>query len=192
MLHVVAPLGPSHRHALLALLDEALVLHLLPDGQQPPWPPHITLVSFSGLPEQAATEALRPIAAGSRPLVARAHGYGLFTGSSPSELCLFVPVVRSTELDRLQRRFRGALEIAGATIAGQSRTEVWTPHVTLLDRCLAPSHLAEVVEHLARRPHPSWNLQLDRIIVGQTQLPLAGDAVQPRPAIDLGTAGPRL
>jgi 2'-5' RNA ligase len=171
--HVVAPLDPDHRRVAQALAGEALEAAGA-SGCPPLRPPHLTLVSYEGLAPAAAVAAVRTVAAAAAPIVVRAHGYGIFAGDVPSELCLFVPVVRDADLDGLQRRLRTALEAAGATVDGQSRPAVWTPHVTLLDRCLDPSRLAHAMERLAQRPHPSWNVLLDRIEIRGTALPFGG------------------
>jgi 2'-5' RNA ligase len=176
MQHVVAPLDPDHIRAARELIEQVRTAAGLPELEPPCWEPHVTLVSYGGLVPAVAVEALRGLAATSSPLVVRAHGYGFFAGDAPSELCLFVPVVRDGEIDRLQRCLGTRLEDAGATLCGQSRPAVWTPHITLLDRCLDPARLSLAVGHLATRPHPSWNVRLDRLEIGRTALDLTGPA----------------
>jgi 2'-5' RNA ligase len=174
MQHVVAPLDPDHVRAAHDLIDQLRAATGVPEPAPPCWEPHVTLVSYVGLPRAVAVEALQEVATATAPFVVRAHGYGFFTGDAPSELCLFVPVVRDGEIDQLQRRLGARLEDAGATLCGQSRPAVWTPHITLLDRCLDPARLSVAVGHLAGRPHPSWNVRLDHLEVDRTALELTG------------------
>jgi 2'-5' RNA ligase len=176
MHHVVAPLDPDHRQAALRLIDQVCAAAGVPEARWPVRQPHVTLVAFEGIAPGAAVEALRDLTGTgtTAPLVVRAHGYGLFAGGVPSQICLFVPVVRDQGIDRLQRRIGTRLEEAGAIIAGHSRPAVWTPHVTLFDRCLEPVRLSRVVEQLARRAHPSWNVRLDTIELDGTRLDLTG------------------
>jgi hypothetical protein len=78
-----------------------------------------------------------------------------------------VSVVRSPPLDDLQSDVCAALGAAGADIGGFSRAAVWTPHLTLLDRGLTPERLGRAVEILARRPHPSWTVAVESLVVGR-------------------------
>jgi len=171
--HVVAPLDPDHQRAVHDLVGVASAATLTTEiAVRAPCQAHITLVGYEDLAPEAAVDALRLVAATTPPFVVRAHGYGFFTGDAPSEVCLFVPVVRDVDLDRLQHRICAGLDAAGAHICGQSRAAVWTPHITLIDRSLDALGLSRAVRQLARRPHPSWHIPLERIVVGQSALDL--------------------
>lgn len=127
--------------------------------------PHVTLVSFGGLPTDVAGRAVRDATAPFLPLTVRAHGYGVFTGAEPGDLSLHVTVVRTTAFDRLHRAVWHALERAGAGLDGSTAPSVWTPHITLLDRYLNPASLARAVETLAERPHRRWSITVDEVTV---------------------------
>jgi 2'-5' RNA ligase len=127
--------------------------------------PHITLVSYTGLDAEAAVAALAPVARDLAPVWVRAHGYGVFTGDTASELSLHVMVVRTRPLDELHRRIRAALVAAGGTPDGTTDPKVWTPHITVLDRGLTPTLLGRAVELLAARPHRSWRVGIATLAV---------------------------
>jgi 2'-5' RNA ligase len=103
------------------------------------------------------------IVSATRPFLLHAHGYGFFSGDDLSDLCLHVPVVRSRPLDSLHEALRSALSTAGADIARWSEPDIWSPHITLLDRYLDAARLGLAARWLARRHHPSWDIVADRV-----------------------------
>ena len=125
--------------------------------------PHITLIAHSGISAAAVRKAISPVVAATEPFAVHAHGYGFFTGDEPSDLSLHVPVARTPALSNLHRQLSAALRRAGADLAGWSASAFWSPHITLLDRCLAPESLGRAVEWLAQRHHPSWEVPVDRV-----------------------------
>ncbi len=185
--HLIAPLDADHEQ-LFADLAAELADALSIDVPSRSTGPHITLVSYTGLAPEAAVRALAPVALATEPLRVRAHGYGLFMGDEDADLSLHVMVVRTRELDELQRRGHAALVAAGACVDGISQPAVWTPHVTLLDHSLTPELLGRAVELLARRPHRRWTITVASLAVARRD---RGDAAGPtRVTIDLGTLGP--
>jgi hypothetical protein len=163
--HVVVPLGSMHARAVAGLARRlrAAVGPLAP----PPTPPHVTLVSFRGLERAGAVAALRPVARAAVPCVAHAHGYGVFAGDGPGRLSLHVMVVRGPALDALHAAVRAALLRAGAVCDGITEPAVWTPHVTLLGEGLTPAVLAQAMEVLVARPHPSWEVGVHGIALSR-------------------------
>lgn len=181
--HLIAPMDTDHEQLFADLagdLADALSIGV-PNRSTGP---HITLVSYTGLAPEAAVRALGPVARATEPLRVRAHGYGLFTGDEDTDLSLHVVVVRTRELDELQRRSRAALVEAGACVDGISQPAVWTPHVTLLDHSLTPELLGRAVELLARRPHRRWTITLASLAVARRGW--ADAAGHTRLALDLG------
>lgn len=159
--HLVIPLDRDHTEALAELVRGVTtgVGDLTFDLPEP----HITLVAHSGLEADAARDAIAPVVAATRPFTVHAHGYGFFTGSEPSALSLHVPVARAPALDKLHRRLSAALRRAGAEVAAWSGPVMWSPHITLLDRCLDPERLGRAAAWLAGRHHPSWQISVDRV-----------------------------
>jgi 2'-5' RNA ligase len=152
--HVVVPLGPDHARTVTRIGRE-LAVRLGLDV--------VTLVSFTGLaPDRAATVVSRAVA-GVAPFTVRAHGYGVFAGDGDRDLSLYVIVVRTRDLDRLQGRVHRALSRGGAGVDGTSDPGAWTPHITVLDRGLTPRLLGDAVEILTRRPHRSWAVPIEAV-----------------------------
>jgi 2'-5' RNA ligase len=158
--HVVVPLDDDHVVAVRALVRDLAATLGLDEDQVTSQPPHITLAGFNGADRPEVEARVAAIAAATPPFPVRAHGLGVFAGDTERSLALFVPVVRDPRLSRLHRRVCRSLRAQGATVGGQHAADVWTPHVTLLDRCLNPERLAAAVERLARRTHPSWNIPI--------------------------------
>jgi 2'-5' RNA ligase len=164
--HVVVPLDPDHARGVVGLGRElATAVGCSPAAA--PRAPHITLVSYTGLAAGAAAAALAPVAGALAPFVVRAHGYGLFAGDAPADLSLHVMVVRTPELDSLHRRVHRALAAAGAAPDGLTDASVWTPHITLLDRDLAPDRVGRAMELLACRPHRSWSVPVGTLAIAR-------------------------
>lgn len=160
--HLVIPLDEPHARVLGELAGQLLAgAELDAAGLLPT--PHLTLLAFRGLDWAAAEAALAPLAAATAPFTVHAHGYGFFAAAEPAGLSLHVPVVRGARLDRLHRQACAALRCAGAEVAGWTDPEVWTPHLTVLDRGLDAERLGRAVAWLARRHHPSWRIPVDRL-----------------------------
>jgi 2'-5' RNA ligase len=163
--HVIAPLDADHAAVVARLsADLAAALALAPDSAVRR--PHITLSSYTGLDPADATAAVEPVLARLAPLVVRAHGYGLFAGDDDNDLSLHVMVVRDRSLDELHDAVEWALCGAGACLLGSTRASVWTPHVTLLDRGLTARSIGRAVALLAGRPHRTWTIRLESLVVG--------------------------
>lgn len=181
--HVAIPLDADHVRALADLVGGLTVATGLAGAERSH--PHITLTAHSGEAREAALEAVEEVAAATTPFTVHAHGYGFFTGDRSSELSLHVPVVRTEALAALHRDVCAALADAGADVAPWCGPDLWSPHVTLLDRGLDPLALGEAAAWLAQRHHPSWQIPVDRLAY------TGGWAERDRPAdvIPLGRRG---
>jgi 2'-5' RNA ligase len=160
--HLVIPLDPDHIEALEELVERVAAAAGLDHDPNPP-NPHVTLMAYTGASPAELSAAIEPVAASTAPFTIHAHGYGFFTGNEPSDLSLHVPVVRCDPLDALHRDLCSVLREAGAEIATWSERELWSPHLTLLDRQLDPGRLGLAASWLAQRHHPSWHIPVDRL-----------------------------
>lgn len=162
--HIVIPIGPDHRKAIDALVAgaEAAAGIDSPTGRRNP---HVSLFAYEGLSRAEAELAIEPSLRATEPFVIHAHGYGFFTGDNPVNLTLHVPIVRAEALDSLHARLWVKLRDAGADVAPWSAPDLWTPHLTLLDRALDPAALGAAAAWLARRHHPSWSILVDRVVL---------------------------
>jgi 2'-5' RNA ligase len=164
MNHLVIPLDVGHASAFGELVEGVATAACL--GSPRAWSkPHVTLIAHDGLPRAAAGAAIEGALAATAPFTLRAQGYGFFTGSDALDLSLHVPVVRDRPLDALHRDLCAALRQAGADIAGWSEPQLWTPHITLVDRELDAARLGQAVAWLAGRHHPSWRIPVDRVVL---------------------------
>ena len=187
--HVIAPLDADHARAvaqLAAQLTEGLAVAA--EGVVAP-APHITVASYTGLEPRRAAAALEPVLAARPPFIVRAHGYGIFTGDADTDLSLHVIVVRTRALDELHRDVHAALGAAGACLDGTTHPDVWSPHVTVLDRGLTPHLLGRAIEVLARRPHRTWSIGVTSLAIAsrhevptRRSAPLALGTVARRPS----------
>ena len=158
------PIGPDHRKAICSLVAGAAAAAGLetPIGGRDP---HVSLFAYEGLSRAAAELAIETSLRATEPFVIHAHGYGFFTGDNPANLTLHVPVVRAEALDSLHTQLWAQLRRAGAEVAPWSAPDLWTPHLTLLDRALDPPALGAAAAWLARRHHPSWSILVDRVVL---------------------------
>lgn len=179
--HLLLPLDDTHEEAIGRVVDG--LAEVVGTDLRSAWCPHLTLVSYARLPPDEAAGAIAWVAAATAPPSLHAHGYGFFAGHDPVELSLHVPVVRTRALDDLHRSLFDALIEAGAEVAGWCTPDVWSPHLTLVDRSLTPESLGAAVSWLARRPHPSWRLTADAVAVS------AGWRERDRPMVRLPLAG---
>ena len=162
--HVVLPLRADHL-AAVAALAEGLATATGVASEPRTSPPHVTLIAFTNLDRTRAVEAVSAAVHGAAPLVLHAHGYGFFTGDEARDLSVHVPVVRDRALDEVHRAVHRSLRLAGACIADWTGPDLWSPHITLVDRGLEPATIAAGVAWLARRHHPSWHIPVDRLVV---------------------------
>lgn len=160
--HIVIPLRTDHVMAVERLSADAARAAGLPRDSYRPTA-HITLLAYTGLDRATVRKETDGLVATMHPFTVHAHGYGIFTGDHPSDLSLHVPIVRTVPLDSLHQRLWTVLRQAGAEMATWTDAEVWSPHITLLDRSLDPSRLGAAVAWLARRRHPSWRILVDRV-----------------------------
>lgn len=156
------PIGDDHRRAIDTLVAGAVAATGIEHLAEAP-EPHVSLLAYEGVSRTAAAKAIEATLEATPPFVIHAHGYGFFTGDHPTNLTLHVPVVRAAALDRLHGELWAALRGVGAEVAPWSSPELWTPHLTLLDRALDPPALGAAAAWLARRHHPSWHILVDRV-----------------------------
>jgi hypothetical protein len=160
--HIVIPLGPDHLRAMESIAAGAAAaagLTYTPGASGG----HVTLLAYDGLARPEARGATAAVVATTAPFSLHAHGYGFFTGDDPPDLSLHVPVVRAAALDTFHARLWVALFRAGAEVARWCTPDLWSPHVTLLDRALDPEGLGAAAGWLARRHQPSWSIPVDRV-----------------------------
>jgi 2'-5' RNA ligase superfamily len=160
--HVVVPLSRDHAAALDPLVAGAAAAAGI---GRPSALPHVTLLAYTGVPRRRAGAELGAVVAATPPFVLHAHGYGFFSGQEPGDLSLHVPVVRSPEVEAVQHAVWVGLRDAGADVARWTDPDLWSPHITILERDLDADRLASATAWLARRHHPHWSIPVDRLLL---------------------------
>ncbi len=122
--------------------------------------PHFTYQVSEEYDLRAVGNALHRLAADLTPFTVRTGGLGVFTVARP---VLYVPIVRSPELDALHRDVWAAVgrEPAGEAAAYYA-PEMWLPHVTLAQGDIDCDQLAEIVRTLARRNF-HWEMEVNNL-----------------------------
>lgn len=176
--HIVIPLGRDHLGAMETLAAGAAGaagMGYTPGASGG----HVTLLAYEGLGRDDARRAIEAVVSTTVPFSLHAHGYGFFTGDDPPDLSLHVQVVRTAVVDTFHARLWVAITRAGADVAKWCAPDLWSPHITLLDRALDPHRLGAAAGWLARRHHPSWTIAVDRVAVtgGWPEHQQAGDVL---------------
>jgi hypothetical protein len=110
-------------------------------------------------------DGLRPILEGliqdHGPFTVSTSGLGVFTGARP---VLFVPVVRSPDLDALHAALWSRCTAAFGVGLPYYAPDAWVPHVTLAQGPAAVERFPDVVRALTHREF-NWNLRIDNLAV---------------------------
>jgi hypothetical protein len=110
-------------------------------------------------------DRLRPILDGlihdHGPFTVGTSGLGVFTGARP---VLFVPVVRSPELDALHGALWSRCTAAFGVGLPYYAPDAWVPHVTLAQGPAAVEHFPDVVRAMIHREF-DWRLRVDNLAV---------------------------
>jgi 2'-5' RNA ligase len=123
--------------------------------------PHFSFQAARDFNVELLTEIVEKVAAKARPLKVRTSGVGVFTGPSP---VVYIPVVRSPELTRLQL----ALWSAGAVACGKPGPEyhpaAWIPHITVAQGDLSVDDLGAAVDTL-NAIDLNWEFEVDNLAI---------------------------
>lgn len=105
--------------------------------------------------------ALRSYARNCKPFTVRTAGLGIFTGPSP---VLYVPVVRSPQLNEFHQRVWPLCARAGTGGQVYYEPDEWVPHITLGYGDLTPANLPAVLERLGQRSF-AWEIPVTNLAV---------------------------
>lgn len=124
--------------------------------------PHFSFQIAEQYDEEACAEALREVAARTRPFRVRTAGLGVFTVASP---ILYIPIIRGPALARLHEEiWRGVRQTVPGAVAHYYSPEEWVPHITLAHGDIDPDKLAEIVRILSRRNF-HWELTVNNLAI---------------------------
>ena len=123
--------------------------------------PHLSYQTAGDFDLEMLARVVGDVAGNARPLKVQTAGLGVFTGPRPT---LYIPVVRTPELTKLQL----ALWSAGAMATDKPSPEYhparWMPHITLAQGDLTPEVLPQVVAHL-NRTELTWQMGIDNLAI---------------------------
>ncbi len=120
--------------------------------------PHVSFQLSDGYSFSTIQDRLRDTVARFKPLQVHTAGLGLFIHPAP---VLYVPVVRSTTLDRIHRLLWKAFPPLHGDGGYYSHNQ-WMPHITLAVGDLKVEMLPRVIELLAPRDF-HWEITLDNL-----------------------------
>lgn len=106
-------------------------------------------------------EIVEKVAAKARPLKVRTAGLGVFPGPAP---VVYIPVVRSPELTRLQLALWSAGAVACEEPLAEYHPAAWIPHITLAQGDLTEDKLAPVMVTL-NRADLFWEFEVDNLAI---------------------------
>lgn len=139
---------------LWAELEQHFGLHGVMDFPYP----HVSFQLSEGYSFSTIQERLRDTVARFKPLQVHTAGLGLFIKPAP---VLYVPVVRSTTLDRIHRLLWKAFPPLNGDGGFYSHNQ-WMPHITLAVGDLQVDMLPRVIEMLSTRDF-HWQITLDNL-----------------------------
>lgn len=123
--------------------------------------PHFSYQSARDFQLDLLADIVAKLAAKARPLKVRTAGLGIFPGRSP---VVYIPVVRSPELTRLQLALWSAGAVACDEPAAEYHPAAWIPHITLAQGDLTPDKLAPVISTL-NQMDLFWEFEVDNLAI---------------------------
>lgn len=123
--------------------------------------PHFSYHVARGYQMEQLETALARVVSGLAPLTVSTAGLGIFTGGQP---VLYVPVVRTPELTRLQQSLWREVSRTASGIESYYAPERWLPHISLAFGDLDEHALAEAVRLLSTRDF-AWELPIDNLAI---------------------------
>jgi 2'-5' RNA ligase len=127
--------------------------------------PHITY-QLAGVRKLSALHSvLRDIASSTEPFAVHTTGLGVFPGPNPT---IYIPVLRTNELNRLHQRIRAATAPLCLRTDKFSGPECWLPHISLALHDTTPELLGPVLQYLNQQTF-NLKLTLDNIAILRQQ-----------------------
>jgi 2'-5' RNA ligase len=153
MLAITSLLNPQNAQHINGIIQSLEDEFGLDDVQATP-DPHITYQLAGVSKHEALKDVLQDIAASTVPFEAYTTGLGLFPGPNP---VIYIPVLRSDELNRLHRRLLYATQPLCLRTDKFSQPELWLPHISLALHDTTPELLGPVLQYLNEQ---TFNLKL--------------------------------
>lgn len=107
----------------------------------------------------ALKTALERLAAQTQPFTVHTTGLGIFTGERP---VLFIPVVKSPELQRFHQQVWDALLPLTQGVSLYYSPKQWSPHISLAYEDLTPKNIGKAMKDMAFRSF-NWEFLVDNL-----------------------------
>jgi 2'-5' RNA ligase len=123
--------------------------------------PHLSYQCARDFDIALLNEIVEKVAAKARPLKVRTAGLGIFPGPSP---VIYIPVVRSPELTRLQLALWSAGAVACEKPLAEYHPAAWIPHITIAQGDVTVENLGPVI-HTLNGVDLMWELEVDNLAI---------------------------
>ena len=123
--------------------------------------PHFSYQTARDFDLEMLERVVGDVAQNARPLKVQTAGLGVFPGERPT---LYIPLVRTPELTKLQLALWSAGAMATAKPSPEYHPAKWVPHITLAQGDLTPELLPQVVAHL-NRTKLTWQMDIDNLAI---------------------------
>ncbi len=123
--------------------------------------PHFSYQAARDFDLDALSDVVSKVAAKARPIRVRTAGVGVFTGLSP---VVYIPIVRTPELTRLQLALWSAGAIASENPAPEYHPAMWIPHVTIAQSDVTEESLPRVLA-LLNAQELAWEFEIDNLSI---------------------------
>lgn len=123
--------------------------------------PHFSYQAARDFDLDALADVVSKVAEKARPLRIRTAGIGVFNGPAP---VVYIPIVRSPELTRLQLALWSAGAVATEHPSSEYHPASWIPHITLAQADVTPDALPGVVASL-NEVDLSWDFEVDNLAI---------------------------
>lgn len=121
--------------------------------------PHFSWLIGEDFDWDELENTLREIAKETQPITVNTTGVGIFSGASP---VVFIPVVRTNELNILHQRIWNAIQPIGKTLSPHYAPKHWMPHITLAYQDVTPKKLNYAIQKLAFQSF-TWEFEVNNI-----------------------------
>jgi 2'-5' RNA ligase len=155
---IVSLLDPQHSRIVESLWAELNERFGIKGLYVTPFP-HLSFQVASEYNGAEVATALRELARNARPIRVHTSGIGVFTGVRP---VLYVPVVRTPELNELHRLIYESTRDAAVELSPHYLRERWSPHITLGQGEFDAHQLGSAVQAFGGRDF-SWDFTLDNL-----------------------------
>ncbi|MGH7129018.1 MAG: 2'-5' RNA ligase family protein [Planctomycetaceae bacterium] len=161
MAAIAAPLDAAHSEKvseLWRLLGSEVGLKRAADISPVP---HFSFHCARDFDLETLGDIVQQMAGAARPLRVRTAGIGVFTGVSP---VVYIPVVRTPELTRLQLALWSAAAVASEEPLAQYHPASWIPHITLAQGDVTAASLTAAID-LLNSHDLVWDLTVDSLVI---------------------------